>query len=989
MAEIIVEFVPDYTKLKTGIQELADSGAIKQELAQAFSQAIKPVDDLTRKVNTGSKAIGKDLDGMRQKLKALSKDMNEGFKEGIADALKEAGVTMEEFLDQLNKTTGAQKSLKQQLKETKEQLAQLKLEGKENTDQYKQLIATAGELSDTLADVAAETRRVGSDTRKIDTAIEIVQGLGAAYQIAQAGAALLGTENDQLQRGLLRLQAIMAITNGIQQIQNLLQKESNAIKLVTVLQTKAEVAAIRLQTAAQSRNIVVSTLATGAMKALNLVMKANPALLLVSAFAALAGALTLFSGKSRKAASDAALLTLELERQNTILNDNLAGIDQRTKIAIARARAAGKSEGELTNITISGLVQQKIAAQQSLREREAAAQTFFKNQKILAGEQVKDYASATNAIFEINKVLAADLPDKLKTRLEGVKTIFESLAQSYKQVADIQDNISLAAVDAVADSAERQRQAQKEAADKAKQDAEKNAAQAREIELQRLNDVKSRIEKQLLEEQEGTKQFLKLQVDLAAAEKNIGIFGAKSLAEKELLIAQFLKKVDDMTTEYYVNDEKKAIEAQISILNAQLSNINISAQEREQLTVQLLNRQRALELAEVVNNKEKEKEINAKYDKEIADALLAIKQQSLDEEIQLLQLSDAARLRGLRRIASDERQAIDDRINALQGIATSELEVLNARKEGLDNFHALGLISEQQYQLGLAEINDGILQVYENLEQAKTDIVVKGAEDRKQKNTEVLNQFLEDASAVGNVLGQIFQTIADRETADLQGRREQLQELLDAGTISEKEFKERSKRIEAEEKQARRRAAAREKEMQLFQAFITGARAVVEAAPDPFRIGFTIALVAAQIAAIASRPLPRFGKGTKHAPKGPAEVGETGAEIIANPSTGEYYLASHPQVIWLKGGERIYNPKETETIMASATPLADAGLTSGYSGGASAMGINEDKLARKIGEEIARHPKSVINLDEDGFTQHIIQQNSIMTYRNKRYTYNA
>lgn len=988
MPEIVVEFVPDYSKLQTGLDQLASSGAIKTELADLFKGAVKPLDDLVRKTGTGSKAVGRDLDQMRQKIKALSKDMTDGFKQGVGDALKEAGVSMEEFLTALNKVGGGNKTLKQQLKETKEQLAQLAVEGKHNTDQYRQLIATAGNLQDALADVAAETRRVGSDTRKIDTAIEIVQGLGAAYQIAQAGAALLGSENETLQRGLLRLQAIMAITNGVQQIANLLQKESNALKLISTIQTKAETAATSLQTAAQSRNIVVSTIATGAMKALNLVMKANPALLLVSAFTLLAGALSLFGRRNKQAADEAALLTAELERQNRAMQDGIAAIDLRTKMNIERAKREGASEQQLNNITLAGLIKQKLEYQNTLAEREKQSSNYYSAEGFRLDVYVKNYDDALKEVNSIDKKLAEDLKKSDRKKLENTKTFLGSLIESYKNVSDAQNAINLQILQNQATGADRQRQEAKAAADKQKADAEKAAEELRKIELQRLTDIKTVIETRLLTEKKGTEQFLQLQIDLARAEKNIGIFNAKSLAEKEFAIANFLDKVGTLTNDFYDQQDKDALERQVSVLNAELENINISAQERERLSVELLNKQRALELQAAIDNGEKQKEINAKFDAEIAAKRLQIRQKELDDEIRLTTAQGGARTRALQAIANDEKKGVQQRIDALDELANAELDNIDKRRAALEKNHADSLISEKDYQASVAELDDQTLQIYENVERQKTDIHSREAQNRIDQNKRELEQFLSDAQAVANVFAGLFQNISDRESQQLQDRRTQLQDLLDAGTISEKEFKARSKRLEADERLARRRAAQREKEMQLFQAFIAGARAIIEAAPDPFRIAFTTALVAAQIALIATKPIPKFGKGAKRAPKGLAEVAETAPEIISNPETGEYYLASHPQVIWLKGGERIYNPKETESIMKAVTPNPQADLMNGATGGAT-LGINEERLAKKIGDEIAKHPRSVINLDEDGFTHHLNEKNSSTLYRNKRYTFNA
>jgi len=59
--------------------------------------------------------------------------------------------------------------------------------------------------------------------------------------------------------------------------------------------------------------------------------------------------------------------------------------------------------------------------------------------------------------------------------------------------------------------------------------------------------------------------------------------------------------------------------------------------------------------------------------------------------------------------------------------------------------------------------------------------------------------------------------------------------------------------------------------------------------------------------------------------------------------------------------------------------------TNGYS---KESKVDYDRMAKKIGEEIARHPRSVISLDEDGFSVHISNKLNTQKYLNKRFTFN-
>ena len=117
-------------------------------------------------------------------------------------------------------------SAKSRLKALREEMIQLTVAGQQNTDRFRQLESQAGELADTIADTSQRIKNVGSDTRNIEAFTQAVQGVAAGFQLAQGAAGLFGQENEDVQKAILKVQSAMAIANGVQQIANLLQKES-------------------------------------------------------------------------------------------------------------------------------------------------------------------------------------------------------------------------------------------------------------------------------------------------------------------------------------------------------------------------------------------------------------------------------------------------------------------------------------------------------------------------------------------------------------------------------------------------------------------------------------------------------------------------------------------------------------------------------------------------------------------------------------------
>jgi hypothetical protein len=88
-----------------------------------------------------------------------------------------------------------------------------------------------------------------------------VQGITAGFQIAQGAAALFGSENEDLQKSLLKVQGAMALATGVQQVANLLNKDS-------ILITQGQAAAQALYATAVGAS-------TGAMKAFRIALLAT------------------------------------------------------------------------------------------------------------------------------------------------------------------------------------------------------------------------------------------------------------------------------------------------------------------------------------------------------------------------------------------------------------------------------------------------------------------------------------------------------------------------------------------------------------------------------------------------------------------------------------------------------------------------------------------------------------------------------------------
>jgi len=175
----------------------------------------------------------------------------------MADVTKE--IVLEVGLK--DSTAAGTTSAKTRLRELQKTLADMALAGQDGTKAFREMEREAGKLKDQIGDTQQRIKQLASDTRTIDTFVGAVQGITAGFQIAQGAAALFGAEEEELQKSLVKVQAAMALANGVQQVANLLNKDS-------ILITQG-------QAAAQALYAVAVGTSTGAMKAFRIALLAT------------------------------------------------------------------------------------------------------------------------------------------------------------------------------------------------------------------------------------------------------------------------------------------------------------------------------------------------------------------------------------------------------------------------------------------------------------------------------------------------------------------------------------------------------------------------------------------------------------------------------------------------------------------------------------------------------------------------------------------
>jgi len=511
--------------------------------------------------------------------KSAGKSIAAAFSGG---EVKKALADQNKAFDQL---TSKGKTLTGQLRGLKNELSLLEASGKGGTAQFRQLTLEAARLEDQIGDTRARVANLASDTFKFDAAVQATQGLAAGFEIAQGAAALFGSESEDLQKALLKVQAATAIANGVQQVANLLLEESK-IKTLVLTNAQAGYAA------------VVGT-STGAMKAFRIALAATGVGLLVIGLIALVenfdkvkralensipGFKTVSNaigdvvdtikewvGASDDAERAGAAFDAATKKQNAAADAVVKSYERR----IAVEKAAGRSTTELE----IQREQAVIAANQAILKDFQAKQSKIldldqeERDKLLQSQKDASDAvqEASNNILVIRAEAAKKAADiaaeaakkQAETELEVAKASRESINKLDEQNAEFSKNLRLGI------EQEYQKELQKLAEDKKKRD-EEIAKSFESINEELLDGQINRLKR--LEAEEGSTSERRIQLIELESKKQID---AIRLTVDEKAKADNQIKIIEAETQQAIRDERKksrdqAIDDALKIANETL-----------------------------------------------------------------------------------------------------------------------------------------------------------------------------------------------------------------------------------------------------------------------------------------------------------------------------------------------------------------------------------------------------------------------------------
>ena len=774
------------------------------ELKQAQKEA-NEINKLVVKINQSAEGSYNRLSAQYSLNKIFLNNMTIEEREATEDGRKLVAETkaIYEEMKRLQEATGktslnvgnysdAAKGLTTQIENQTKQLALLRLEGKQGTAEYQQLSKETAMLRDAVKDATDEITRMASDTSNLDAVLGAAAAASGGFAAFTGAMELFGAESEDVQEAQKKLQAVIAITTGVQAIQNAVQKQSAVMLGISRIQMAALSKAQVYNRLVTMQGTKATLAATVAQKAFNLIASANPYVLLALALVSVVGALVLFASNTDKSAKNQQKLNeaqkvwldyLETEatEMNRVSNERVAQLNR--ELNVAKARNASLSE---TRKIEDEILEERTKAHnksvgfygQELEDLEANRAKLKQLHEMLL--QVNTAKARGDSKIKID----VDLDGKIdKVKIDDAIDAIQGQIDNVGRAVDIAVNLKTegAELDAEKKIQAAQRQQENRNAAKAETDilrkaedarialiknsfdqqrAQRQAANARaiaDIQLQlrteanltikarkALNDQITALRQQLANDMvdiANQQRAAELAAERTTQDAQIALMAEGAEKQREQLRVEYERQIQDITTR--LETERGLTEKQVEELYnqqillqhqyaKQLGELNNQttidqmqreadrtqlrldaaregSQEEINLRIQLLQQQRAIELAQnrqlAEDVRQNEADINAKYDAQILKQTTELNQQRallLFDQQQALEASEFDLIRN-----SEERKTrlrLDQEKKRLQKVLQ-----LNAQYGGL--------MTDQEVQT----IKNTIAKIDQEIEKSKGD----------------------------------------------------------------------------------------------------------------------------------------------------------------------------------------------------------------------------------------------------------------------------
>lgn len=281
------------------------------------------------------------------------------------------------------------------------------------TEEYVNALKKLGQVKDDIGDLKDEINAFAGADKKIAAVTNVVGGLAGGFQAAQGAAALFGADNEALNETMVKLQATMAITQGIQGLAGM----GDSLKVVGNLLKSTTVGTYLL---------------TAAQKLYNLALKDNPIGWLIAGLTALVGVIALVVNAMGDETEAMEKSIKQREKELDLMNEAAEKLKAENKFRLDLAAAQGKSAAELAAINEA----QSANEIKSIDKRvQALKQEILERSNLMKqrdGEELKKLQEANSKSLDEMKKLATErlnIQNSLKIEAAKIETDINKDAQ--------------------------------------------------------------------------------------------------------------------------------------------------------------------------------------------------------------------------------------------------------------------------------------------------------------------------------------------------------------------------------------------------------------------------------------------------------------------------------------------------------------------------------------------------------------------------------
>ena len=218
---------------------LAQVGAACEMNENALAALEAEYEKITTQMN-GALKSGNDAEyrALRNKAQAIKGEM--ATRKSLLAELRNQSNALEAEASKLEQSRAAVEnnaqahvSLRGRIRELREEMALYREQFGDQTAKYREMSAELGRLQDIQGDIQTQGKILSNDEAQFQGIISGLNGVVGGFTAAQGAVALFAGENENLQKIMLKVQSLMSITMGLQQVSQALNKDS-AFRLATI-----------------------------------------------------------------------------------------------------------------------------------------------------------------------------------------------------------------------------------------------------------------------------------------------------------------------------------------------------------------------------------------------------------------------------------------------------------------------------------------------------------------------------------------------------------------------------------------------------------------------------------------------------------------------------------------------------------------------------------------------------------------------------------